>query len=262
MSTQRSTQSHNGWKEQLPAYLLGALSPAEKIDIEYHLGGCAECQAELRWLEPARHRLVEQVEQVEPSPELKSRLMAAVQADLAENPAATPAPVEAPAERESEPTPEPQTPRRPLRSWFDIGFLRPATLGAVAAVLFAGVIAGYAVRGGSDAGSGESVVAQKVIAGDKSVGSADAVLVTSGDSGTLKITNLPALEDGEVYQAWTQKGQSIVATDSLFSPRRDGTATTSIPDLSGVSAVMVSAEPTGGSEQPTSTPIISIPLPT
>jgi len=259
-----STQGHNSWKEQLPAYLLGALSPVEKIDLEYHLGGCAECQAELRWLAPAKHRLVEQVEQVEPSPELKTRLMAAVEADLAENP------VEAVAEAPAiaiEPEPETaanreRQERRPAKkNWFDFGqLLRPAALGAVAAVLFAGVIIGYGVRGGGE-GSQAPVVAQKVIPGDSNVGDADAVMVTSGNSGTLRITNLPKLEDGEVYQAWTQKGQEIVPTDSLFTPRRDGTATASIPDLSGVNTVMVSAEPAGGSEQPTTTPIITIPIP-
>ena len=69
-----SPRSHESWKEQLPSYLLGALSPGEKADVEHHLGGCAECQAELRWLEPAKERLAEQVKQVEPSPALKSRL--------------------------------------------------------------------------------------------------------------------------------------------------------------------------------------------
>ena len=259
-----STQSHNNWKEQLPAYLLAALSPVEKIDLEHHLGGCAECQAELRWLEPAKHRLVEQVEQVEPSPGLKKRLMAAVEADLAENP------VDAPAESpvvgtRPEPVPAPQERREdrtPRKSWFDFGqLLRPAALGAMAAVLFAGVIIGYGVRGGGETGSDGPVLAERVIPDTAKVGNTEAVMVTSGNSGTLKITNLPELEEGEVYQAWTQKGQAISPTDSLFTPRSDGTATASIPDLDGVSTVMVSAEPAGGSEQPTTAPIITIPIP-
>ena len=86
-------------------------------------------------------------------------------------------------------------------------------------------------------------------------------MVTSGDSGTLQVKNLPKLEEGEVYQAWVQKGQSVIPTDSLFTPRKDGTATTSIPDLTDVNTVMVSAEPKGGSEQPTTAPIITIDIP-
>lgn len=252
-----STQSHNSWKEQLSAYLLDALSPAEKIDLEHHLGGCAECQAELRWLEPARGRLVEQVEQIEPTPQLRSRVMAAVAADLAENPVEAAVP-----EPESDPARQREPGRRPRRSWFDFSaLLRPAALGTVAAVLFAGVIVGYVVRGGAEAGTGDNPVITQTLPDSANVGNASATLVTSGDSGTLKVTDLPKLEDGDVYQAWIQKGQSVYPTDSLFTPRKDGTATTSIPDLNGVNTVMVSAEPAGGSEAPTTTPIIAIEIP-
>lgn len=256
-----SPRSHESWKEELPPYLLGALSPGELADLEYHLGGCAECQAELRWLESARETLVSQVKQVEPSPGLKMRLMAAVEADLAENPATQPAP----ASQAAEPEPVPGSERQEnafkarKRSWLDFGqLLRPVVLGSLAAVLFAGVIVGYAFNGRDNGGSEGTVVAQRVLTGDSKVGDADATMVISGQSGTLKVTNLKRLADDEVYQAWVQKGQSIEATDSLFTPRKDGTATTSIPDLNGVDVVMVSVEPKGGSEQPTSVPILTI----
>ncbi|MDQ2699914.1 MAG: anti-sigma factor [Actinomycetota bacterium] len=242
-----SPQSHNDWKEQLPAYLLDALSPGERTDLEHHLGGCAECQAELRWLEPVRQELAEGVAQVDPPPALRARVMAAVEADLAEHPAEA-------AHAEVRPA---QTRRKRL---FDFGaLLRPAALGAMATVLFAGVVLGYAVRGDDSAPDGP-VVTERVIPAKPSAAGADAVMVITGSSGTLKVTGLPGLEDGEVYQAWVQKGQSVEPTDSLFSPRRDGTATTSIPDLGGVSTVMVSAEPAGGSQQPTTVPIITVPI--
>jgi len=253
-----SPRSHESWKEELPSYLLGALSPGEKADLEYHLGGCAECQAELRWLEPAREKLVEQVEQVEPSPGMKHRLMAEVEADLRDNPAPQ-------AQAETAVVPE----RKPARTKtsrfgrFDFGqLLRPATLGSLAVVLFVGVIAGYVVKGGDDESPAPTVAQRIIPMSPSNVGRADATLVATGNSGTLKITNLKKLEDGEVYQAWVQKGQSIEPTDSLFTPRKDGTATTSIPDLNGVDVVMVSAEPKGGSEQPTTAPIIAIKMPT
>jgi len=261
-----SPRSHESWKEELPPFLLGALSPGERADLEYHLGGCAECQAELRWLESAREELVSQVKQVEPSPDLKVRLMAAVEADLAENPATqNPATQPAPASRADEPGPVLGSERQenafkaPKRSWLDFGqLLRPAILGSLAAVLFAGVIVGYAFNGRDNSGSEGTVVAQRVLTGSSNSGNADATMVISGQSGTLKVTNLMKLPDDEVYQAWVQKGQSIEATDSLFTPRKDGTATTSIPDLNGVDVVMVSVEPKGGSEQPTSVPILTI----
>lgn len=252
-----SPRNHESWKEELPAYLLGALPPGEKNDLEYHLGGCSECQSELKWLEPAMEQLVNEVEQVEPSPALRSSVMAAVEADLAEHGVPEPVEVEAPAKRVE---------RKQRRNWFDFSqLMRPVAIGAMTAVLFAGVIVGYAANGGDEGGPGsdESPVVAKTqtLPGNSNVGDADAVMVTSGNSGTLKVTNLPKLDDGEVYQAWVQKGQSILPTDSLFTPRKDGTATTSIPDLSNVNTVMVSAEPKGGSEQPTTTPIITIEIP-
>jgi len=261
-----SPRSHESWKEELPSYLLGALSPGERADLEYHLGGCAECQAELLWLEPAREKLVEHVKQVEPSPNLKRNLMAAVAADLEENPAMAPDEDSGPAvDTASAPVtvadgrgPEMQKnafkPRK--RSWLG-QLLRPAILGSMAAVLFAGVILGYAVNDGDSGGSNAPVVA-KVLPGKPNAGNADATMVVYGNSGTLKMTNLKKLNDGEVYQAWVQKGQSIEPTASLFTPNRSGTATTSIPDLNGVDVVMVSVEPKGGSEQPTTAPILTI----
>ncbi len=252
-----SPKSHESWKEQLPGYVLGALSPVEKIELDHHIGGCAECQAELRWLEPATENLVNEIDQLEPSPQLKSRVMAVVEADLAENPA------EEPAEAH---TPAPATPKAKKQrwGWLDFGqLMRPAAVGAMAAMLFAGVIVGYAINGGDEGlGTNEGpVLTSRTLPSDSNVGDADAVMVTSDDSGTLKVTNLPKLEDGEVYQAWVQKGQSVTPTDSLFTPRKDGTATTSIPDLTNVNRVMVSAEPAGGSKQPTTTPIITIDIP-
>lgn len=261
-----SPRSHESWKEQLPAYLLGALSPGEQADLEHHLGGCAECQAELRWLEPAKDRLVEQVEQVEPSAGLKSRLMEAVEQDLRDNPVEE---VElAPDEEAVAAVPGTESPapgkrRKSSRfEWLDFGqLLRPATLGALAVVLFVGVIVGYAVDGGDDQRDASPTIAQQVLPSTATVGKADATLVMSGHSGTLKVTDLEKLEDGEVYQAWIQKGSSVEPTDSLFVPRHDGTATTSIPDMNGVDVVMVSAEPKGGSQLPTSAPIITIKIP-
>ncbi|MBK8293367.1 MAG: anti-sigma factor [Solirubrobacterales bacterium] len=255
-----SPRSHESWKEQLPGYLLGALSPGEKTDLEHHLGGCPECQSELRWLEPATERLANEVDQIKPSPRLKSRVMAAVAADLAENPVPEEAEAHAPVAE-----PARKAVRKPRRAWLDFGqLMRPIALGAMAAVLFAGVVIGYAVggdEGSSGTGDGPVVANTHTIPSHSNVGDADAVMVTSGNSGTLKVTNLPKLHDGEVYQAWVQKGQSVTPTDSLFTPRRNGTATTSIPDLSNVNTVMVSAEPKGGSEQPTTPPIITIEIP-
>jgi hypothetical protein len=46
-------------------------------------------------------------------------------------------------------------------------------------------------------------------------------------------------------------------TQSLFLPRADGNATVAVPDSAGhMAAVLVTAEPEGGSPQPTSDPVL------
>lgn len=240
---------HDRYKSQLSGYLLGALEPGERTDLEHHLDGCAECRAELAWLEPATGVLAADVEQVVPSPGLKGRIMAAVEADLEANPVpgdASPEPVATPPPRRSE---------RAARPGWLAGLLRPAVLGAVATALFLGAAIGVVL----DKGGSPSSTERQVVTGESNIG-ADAVLVASGGTGTLKMTGLKRPDEDQVYQAWIQRGQSVEPTDSLFVPRRDGTATASIPDLAGVDAVMVSAEPRGGSEQPTTTPVITVSL--
>ena len=75
---------HDRWSEELAAYLLGALDPAEVAAFERHAEGCERCRAEARWLAPALQALPESVERVEPPPRLRDRLMAEVRADVAE----------------------------------------------------------------------------------------------------------------------------------------------------------------------------------
>jgi anti-sigma factor RsiW len=45
-------RTHRYWQESLGAYLVGALSSADRAETATHLAGCAECQAELAALAP------------------------------------------------------------------------------------------------------------------------------------------------------------------------------------------------------------------
>lgn len=234
--------THHEMKEQIPAYLLGALEPAELADFRHHLDGCSECQAELRWLEPSVVNLAADVEQLEPSGRLKRRVMDEVG-------------------RDSRAVPVPAGPEPERRRWFALpgfgpGFTVAGAMALVVAVLVAGV-AGYALNG--DDGSPGGAPSERVVAAKTTNGS-DAVLVQHGNSGTLRISNLDPPPSGRVYQAWIEREGVIRPTDSLFLPRRDGTATASVPDLKGVHTVYVSVEPGGGSTSPTTSPVIAVAL--
>lgn len=225
---------HERWRDELAAYALGALEPGEGAELERHLAGCEECRAELEWLRPAVQLLPESVERVEPPPQLRGRLMEQVRSE-SDGP-------------------------RTSRSFFGLRqrggglALRPlAGLAAVALVVAA--LAGYAISGGGSNGSGETTV----IAGHSPGVTAE--MVRDGDSGTLRLANLRQLPPDEVLQAWVQRGESVVSAKTLFVPNSDGTATATIDGMDGVNTVMVTAEPRGGSVQPTSAPIVSVAIP-
>ena len=87
------------------------------------------------------------------------------------------------------------------------------------------------------------------------------MMVRQGDSGALHLANVGELPPGKVLQAWVRRGGRVESAKALFVPNRDGTATAAIDDMEGVEAVMVTAEPRGGSDHPTSASIITVAIP-
>jgi anti-sigma-K factor RskA len=223
-------------RDELAAYLLGALEPGEEAALERHLEECPDCRAELRWLRPAVQLLPESVPPVEPSPELRARLLAEVEAD-----AARPAPAAAPARRG----------RRLFSGWRPVAGL--ASLALIAAV------AGYAIGGSSGSSPGTSPKSTTVAAGVSP--GVTVRLISTGESGTLHLANVDRLPPNRVLEAWVQRGSVVTPVHALFVPDREGRATTTIPDVHGADAVMVTAEPRGGSSAPTTPPMVTLEMP-
>jgi hypothetical protein len=70
---------------------------------------------------------------------------------------------------------------------------------------------------------------------------------------------MPQTAPGRVYEVWVVKGSggSPQPTDALFNVTSAGNATVGVPgSVSGVSEVLVSSEPRGGSRSPTTAPVI------
>jgi anti-sigma-K factor RskA len=225
-----SENGHDRHRDELAPYLLGALEPGEAAELERHLTGCEECRTELEWLRPAVQLLPESVERVEPPRELRGRLMEQVRSETAA---------------------APQHSRgRGIRGWS----LRPVA-GLAALALIVAAVAAYAIGNG---GSGDGNTTT-VVAGHSPEVTAE--MVRNGESGTLHLTNLRQLPPDKVLQAWVQRGERVESAKTLFVPNQDGTASATIDDMDGVSTVMVTAEPRGGSVQPTSAPIVSVSMP-
>lgn len=225
-------KEHDGRRDDIAAYLLGALEPGEAAELERHVAGCAECEQELERLRPAVQVLPETVERMEAPAALRGRLMEQVRSEAAGS-QATPA-------------------ARPTPRW-RFG-LRPLAGMAVLALVVA-AIGGYAIR---DSGSGGPDTTTVHTGHSPGV---TAEMVRQGETGTLRLDNLHQLPAGKVLQAWVQRGKQVVSAKALFVPNSDGTATATIDGMHDVNAVMVTAEPRGGSVQPTSAPIVSVALP-
>lgn len=226
-------------RDDLAAYALGALRADEAAALERHIEGCERCRERLRWLAPAVDVLPASVEQVAPPPSLRESLMATVRAEAAAEQAdAAPAHGRARAPR-----------RRRLRAFA----LRPAAAFAAAIALVVGIGVGYALRG-SDSPETTTIAASALTAAPVS-----ATLEREGDSGTLRVSELPPLDGDHVYEVWVKRGRELEPI-STFVLSIDGAAQAAVSGLNGGKAVYVTKEPEGGSEQPTTDPLLEVPL--
>jgi anti-sigma-K factor RskA len=227
----------HSWEQQLPAYALGALDGEEARVLEAHLGECERCRERLRWLQPAVDVIPASVEQLQPRPELKAALMEAVRGESAET-------------SES---------RRPWWRGARMVSLRPALALAVAGLVAAGAI-GYALNtNGSDEGTTtvERTLVEAVPSGNVR---AAATLEVGKGGAVLNVERLPRLGSEDDYQAWVQVDGEFVPSGT-FEVADDRGATAVIGELpAGAEAVLVTREPNGGSEQPSTEPLLTAKL--
>jgi anti-sigma-K factor RskA len=218
---------HPRYRDDIGAYLLGALTELERQAFERHIAGCSECQEELERLRPAADALPGSVEQVQPPARLKASLMEVV-------------------EREAEAERQPAPSRAPRRR-----FLRPAL---VAAGLLIALAIGVTV---TQLGGDETrTVTARV---DPAMPQAGGSLRIEGDDATLRLHDMPELGSTRVYQVWLQHGDRMVPTRT-FEVGRSGAGRVELPDLSDAKGVFVTREPRGGAQVPSENPIVSVPL--
>lgn len=212
--------------DDLVAFALGALDPGEERAVEAHTPSCARCTRELEALIPAVAVLGESVEQLEPPPALRDRVLGEVHADVARSET----------DREAASSPPPR------RGWFGL-LTRPAIAVGLAIVLAA--VGGYVIAGNDDGGVTETtvpVVAQQDIGGTLAVGE---------NSSMLDLHGLGQLKGGEVYQVWVATGQTL-RPSSNFIPDANGRAMTAVDGrLASGTKVMVTKEPQPGRTTPT-----------
>jgi Anti-sigma-K factor rskA/Putative zinc-finger len=232
-----SARDHTGYREEIGAYLLGALTDLERQAFERHVAGCAECRDELERLRPAADALPRGVEQVEPPPGLKASLMEVVESEARERSGAPAA-------------------RRRIRLP-SLPRFRPAL---VAAALALGLLAGFGLAqlGGDD---NERTLAATVDQGRLPDASGSLSIQGDGQDGAiLSVHGMPPAGRARVYQAWVERDGNLVPQPT-FEVGADGGGAVAVPeDLSGADAVLFTREARGGARAPSERPLIQVRL--
>jgi hypothetical protein len=252
------------------AWVLHALPDDEATGFVMHLRGCPYCRAEVARLQTVADVLPVAAEQIEPPAELRARVMDVVREEAARAGHAVPA-------RRRRWTP---------RLVAAIGAAGLAVGVGIGAVVLQGDSGPGPVRTYAISGATGTLVAQGdharlhvtglavgvgvgavVLQGDSGPGpvrtyaisGATGTLVAQGDHARLHVTGLAAPADGRVYQVWKKRpGADPQPTDALFTVSRNGSATVDVPGgVEGVERVLVTSEPAGGSDVPTTRPIFS-----
>ena len=234
------------------AYALNALAPEEAEEFRRHLDGCQACREEVRELQSAVARMGA-AEATVPPPDLKARVLAAADRTPQEPPSGhrQSAPLGAGA---TGPAADIQPDRAPR--W--VTWLAAA---AAAAVIVGGGALGVAALIDDEPALTQAV--EQVFEADDvrtaTVDTANGGKLTvavskSRDEMAVDTRELPELDGQHVYQIWTVRGDEMVSAAILSDP--ESGAAMGLPN--GATEVAMTVEPSGGSEQPTTAPIIQV----
>lgn len=282
--------SHQEASEELEALALDALDASERGAVLAHVAGCAECDAELALLRRAATQLVNAVAPVPMSPDQRNRVRARLLARAtADRPAAREVGGDARAHANGV-VPISTAPSAGARrrmgggGWMALaaGIVAVASVGALVQVQrerddLRGVLRSAAATQGARAVALDSL--QRVVANRDSLiagmtGDEVAVMTVAAtgprapsglmfwdqrhDAWTLVAHHLPMPKAGRAYQLWIVTPTAKISAGT-FMPSPDGHAVmraTYALSKSQFAAAAVTDEPTGGSEQPTTEPLL------
>lgn len=216
------------------AYALGALGAPDADAFERHLAECSICRDELAAFEDVVQVLPMSAPQVRAPRGMQRRLMRAIRD------APPPAGARDAGARS-----------RPRATWGS-RWVAGAT-GGLAAIAASVAISLGAL--GALFGSSAGAVFQAQVTGVS--GSAQVRL--HSNRGELVVHGMTAPKSGRIYQVWLERGEGSkpVSASVLFGVDSDGDASVGIPgDMHGVSAVLVTSEPLGGTKAPTTNPVV------
>jgi hypothetical protein len=192
------------------------------------MAGCVVCRDEVASLQPVADALPLAAPQYDAPRGLRRRVLSEVRAEARKR----------------------QAVERRRLPWPRLAGSRPLAGLAAAAVIALAVVGVVKLASG-----GSSAV--RVIPAQVTASAASAELRLAGGQAELIVHRMPPPGTGHVYEVWLKRGDGPPApTTSLFGVTSAGSGRVSVPDLHGVSEVLVTPEPDGGSAAPTHAPVI------
>ncbi|HEY1687862.1 MAG TPA: anti-sigma factor [Solirubrobacteraceae bacterium] len=222
-----------------PLYVLGLLDDEQSADFFAHAQSCVVCRDEAAALRPAVDLLGESVQPLQMPAALRASVLDAVEAEASISASASALELR-------------DTRWRLRKPLLPKQRLRPLVLTAgTCALIAAGGALGVSLFGSSS----PSTTSFKAAV---SLPNATATLHRSGSHFWLTVAHMPSPGKGRVYEVWLKRsGRAPAPTSALFEPTARGAGQIVVPgDLKGVSEVMVTSEPEGGSLAPTRQPVI------
>lgn len=249
--------THEEAMEFAGLYALDALTPDEKAAVDAHIAACTEDHSEFAELGGVAPALASVAEPAGAPAALKRRVLESYRADVVV-PAARPAAgASAPATTSAR--------RASVPNWMGwaaagIALVLIAVLGAVSLNLQSQAdLANQraeqmraAIAAMSEPGSQVAILKGSGTA----AGVSGFVAVPAGGTGYMVMTNVPAVPAGMTYQGWYIANGTPVSAGTMQVGSDGDIVVSGLQPVPETSVVAVTVEPDGGSEQPTSQPII------
>ncbi len=256
------------------AYAVDALDDAERTSFEQHLAVCADCRAEVSELSATAHSLGSLTE-VAPPPSLRASVLTGI---------ARVRPLPPLAQDAAEPAPAAAVPSAPAAPAAPGGVepdaggtvvpigrhRRPRRTAWLAAAAAAAVIAvgGIVWSPWSDDAPSQSPLAAVTTAADAQRVSSTRAGVTTEvvyskqlGKAAISVTGLAPAPAGKTYQLWYIGAGGTITSAGLFEVDADGSGQSLLSgQATPTDKVAVSVEPAGGSAQPTTDPLVVLPL--
>jgi len=228
----------------VPAWVLGALGSSEAESIRSHVEACPTCREVAARLRRVVGALPLAVDEVNPPPRLRERVLAAAAASRG-----GPATTGAPRARRRVTAPRPAA---------IAGFARRVPLYAMAAVALVALLVGVLIGQAASRNAPISTVARYALAGHGEMAGAQATVVDLKADGVALVDfrGLPAAGNGRVYQIWLIPAKGAPVSAAVFVPDSAGARVVLVNHaLSGYTTMAVTNEPgPDGSPAPTQQP--------